>query len=180
MACDVTKGALELSCKNGVSGYKAIYLANYAEYGLTSSSTTAGHIVSGLGTLSTVYKYELKNTTNVLDQQSAGNRDNGTTKFTQTLTFVLNKIDKEKEYQVKMMCYGRPLLFVELNSGEVVLLGKEHGCEITSKSGVAGTMDGMNGYTLTAIAEEREPMFFLEPATITALKALTSTASVPS
>ena len=178
MACDITKGMLELECKNAVSGYKAVYLANYDNYGMTASSTDTGHIISGLGSLSVVYKYELKNSGNTLAQTSASSRDNGTTLYTQTLTFILTKIDKLKEYQVKMMIYGRPLIFVELNTGQIVLLGKNHGCEVSSANGVGGTLDSLNGYTLTAVGTEPEPIYYLEPAAITALNALVSPATI--
>jgi hypothetical protein len=174
MACDVTKGKVALACKNSVSGIKAIYIANYDDYGFVTESTESGHTLNDLGTLAEVFKYELKNAGNTFQQDINSNRDNGTTFFNQVLNFILTKIGKEMEFQIKMLAWGRPQIFVELNSGQIFLMGKNHGCEIAGNSAVGGTMDSLNGYTLTATAMEPDPIFYLADAEVTALKALVS------
>jgi hypothetical protein len=174
MSCDISRGKTSLACKNTISGIKAIYMANYDDYSFTTESTASGHTLTGLGDLSVVYKYELKNAGNTFDQNINSNRDNGTTLFEQVLNFVLTKVTKEMEFQIKMMAWGRPQIFVEMNTGQVFLMGKDHGCEISGKSGVGGTLDSLNGYTLTATGTEQEPIFHLNDAMVTALKALVS------
>ena len=81
------------------------------------------------------------------------------------------------EFQIKMMAWGRPQIFVEANSGDVFLMGKNHGCEISGKSEVQGTMDSLNGYTLTAVAMEKDPIWYLTGSASTNMKALNATAS---
>lgn len=176
--CDITKGQLGLACKNTVSGIKAIYIANYDEYNYLTSSTSAGHILTDLGDLTEVFKFDLKNSGNTFNQEINSNRDNGTTLFNQVMTFVLTKLNKEMEFQVKLMAWGRPQIFVEMNSGQVFLMGIENGCEITGNGAVGGTLDSLNGYTLTATATEPAPIYYLEAATITALKVLISTENI--
>lgn len=178
MACDISKGKNLLSCKNAVSGLKAIYLANFDEYDYVTSSTLSGHTLTDLGDLDEVFKFELKNSANTFQQDINSNRDNGTTFFNQVLNFTLTKLSAEMEFQVKMMAWGRPQVFVETNGGLIFLIGKEHGCEIAGNSQVQGTMDSLNGYVMTATAMEPEPIFYLDSASITALKALVSTNNI--
>jgi len=183
MACDITRGKIDLECKDGVSGLKSIMFANYDEYGFTSTggrsfgptTSQTGMFISNLGTLSEVFKYELKNSANTFQQDILSSRDNGTTIWTQILNFTLTKITPLMEYQVKQMALGRPLIFVEANSGDVFLIGQEFGCEIAGSSLVGGTLDALNGYQLIATAVELDPIFYLTSGAITALEALVST-----
>lgn len=174
MSCDITKGKTLLSCKNAVSGLKAIYIANFDDYALSGTSTQSGHTLVSLGTLTTgdVFKFELKNSANTFQQDITSSRDNGTTFFNQVLNFTLTKLSAEMEFQVKMMAWGRPIIFVETNGGLFFVMGKEHGCEIAGNSQVQGTMDSLNGYVLTATGMEPEPIFYLDDTTIAALEAL--------
>lgn len=178
MSCDITKGKNLLTCKDAVSGLKAIYVANFDEYGFVTSSTDAGHILTDLGTLADVYKFELKNSGNTFNQDITSSRDNGTTFFNQTLNFVLTKLSAEMEFQIKMLAWGRPQIFVEANSGQIFLMGEKHGCEISGRSEVQGTMDSLNGYTLTAVAMEKDPIWYLTGSASTALMALVSTDNI--
>lgn len=172
--CDVSKGKIALACKNAVSGLKALYIANYDDYGFVVGSTASGHVLTDLGTLDVVYKYELKNTGNTYQQDINSNRDTGTTFYNQVVNFILTKVSKEMEFQIKMLAWGRPQIFLELQSGQILLLGKNNGCEIGGNSAVGGTMDSLNGYTLTATGMEPEPAYYLDSTSITALKALVS------
>jgi len=174
MSCDISRGKNVIECKNGISGLKAIYLANYDDYGYVTESNASGHTLSDLSGLTEVFKYELKNSGNVFSQEGTSSRDNGTTFFTQNLTFILTKLTKEMEFQVKMMAWGRPQIFVESNAGDIFLMGIEHGCEVSTVSAIGGTMDSLNGYTMTAVGMEREPIFYLTSGAVTALKALVS------
>ena len=170
--CDITKAKALLNCKNAVAGMKNIFIVNYEDYNIGTSSTDAGHVLLDLGTISNAFKYALKNTANTFDQTIASSRDNGTTLNTQTLNFTLTKLSKQMEFQIKVLAWGRPLIFVELNDGNVFLMGIEHGCEITGNSTVGGSLDGLQGYTMTAVGTERDPIFYLEAAEITALRLL--------
>jgi len=79
------------------------------------------------------------------------------------------------EFQIKQMAYGRPQVFVEANSGDWFLMGKELGCEINGATVVGGTLDAFQGYNLVANGNEREPVYYLDAATVTALKATIAT-----
>jgi hypothetical protein len=174
MSCDISRGKNLLSCKNAVSGLKAIYIANFDDYAMSGTSNSSGHTLTSLGTLAAgdVFKFELKNSANTFQQDITSSRDNGTTFFNQVLNFTLTKLSAEMEFQVKMMAWGRPIIFVETNGGVFFVMGKEHGCEIAGNSQVQGTMDSLNGYVLTATGMEQEPIYYLNNTLIAALDAL--------
>ena len=179
--CDISKGKNILACKNAVSGIKAIYIMNYS--GATPFSTvsndTVGQVITGMtiGTNST-FKFELKNSNNTFNQDIATNRDNGTTMFNQVLNFSLTKTSAEMEFQVKMLSYGRPQIFVEGNDGKIFLMGKDLGCEVGGATVVGGTLDAFGGYNLTATAMEKEPIYYLTGNALTGLTASVSTSNV--
>lgn len=179
MACDITYGKASLQCKDAISGIKAIYMSNYDEHTFTvgTSGSYTELTITDINDVATSawYKYSLKNTGNTLNQSIASSRDNGTTMYTQTLVYILNKLSVELEYQIKMQAVGRPQIVVELNSGQWILIGKEHGCEVTIENGVAGSIDGLNGYTCTAVAMEQEPFYYLTANAISYIQGHLST-----
>ena len=181
--CDIYRGIAELSCSDAVSGIKNLYLANFSDsYNFTTvSNATSGHSITDLGTLGTtgttgefVYKFATKNTGNNFSETSNTNTDNGTSNFSTTTTIILTKISQFKQYLMKNLVKGRPIAFLELNSGQILALGIGNGCQITYTAGVTGG-DGLNGYTLTiTTALEREPFYVLSTSAVTALKLLVS------
>ena len=181
MACDLSKGRTSLPCKDDAGGIKTVYITNYGEYSFNGSSTSAGHIIATLpGTLNSTntFRFVLKNSANTFTQDSTSSRDNGTTLFTQTVNFTLPKLSSELEFQMRMLVFGRPQIFVETNSGQVILLGEKYGCEVTAKSEVGGTLDAKTGYSLVAVATEPSPVWYLSPTAAGSLRSIASTASV--
>lgn len=180
MACDITKGKALLECKDAVSGLKAIYLANYGDFDFVPGATAGANtqeIVSITGT-DDFFKYELKNSGNTFAQDINSSRDNGTTFFNQVLNFVLTKLSAEMEFQIKMMAWGRPQIVVEANNGTFFLMGKDHGCEVAGRSEIQGTMDSLNGYTMTATAMEKDPIFYLTDTAVAFVLANVSTSNI--
>ena len=182
MACNLSKGRTSLPCKDDIGGIKAIYIVSDSDWNdlLFSSyqSPDGGNELYDFTTFTT-YKFELKNSGNTFTQDMTSSRDNSTTIFTQTLNVVLPKMAADLEYQLKVLCYANPRVFVELNNGTVFLMGNEYGCEVTSKSEVGGTLDSKTGYTLTIVGTERESLWYVVGSyDIDALKNNASTASV--
>jgi hypothetical protein len=184
MPCNISKGKALLTCKNLTAGIKAIYLVDFKDGGLTPSGTTStetGHILNTVAGLTAdspttkAYKFELRHTTNAFTQAQTASEDNYTTMYAPSLTFVLPNLGKEMEYQWKMMAWGRPFLFCQMNNGKYFVMGTENGCQITGKSDLGGTIDAANGYTFTATAKESEPIFWLSAGAITGLGTMTST-----
>jgi hypothetical protein len=176
MACDITKGLDILACKNTVAGIRRLFLANWDDYGIqTISDDVSGHTVTDIGDLSTtgtpvVFQYEVKNDGNSYVETIESSRDNGTTVFNQVLTAVLTKLTAQKHFQVKMMAWGRIMVFIEFANGDILLMGIENGAEVTGTANVEGAMTGANNYQLTFTAMEREPSYFLSEDAVEQLK----------
>lgn len=194
MPCLITKGRVDLVCKDAVAGLKSMYVSNFNEYGYTVGLTGAGNvgpvvtaITDGVGfptgvtgvTGSAFYKYELKHSGNTIAQEPTSSRDNGTTSFKQTLVANLQRVNSELEFQLLMMTYGRPQVIVETFGGEFILIGRQFGTEVTAKSEIQGAMSGANLSTATFVAEETQPWYFLSAAAIAQLSNLVATTNMP-
>jgi len=171
MACDLGKGK-KIVCKDQMGGIKALYFANFNEYGYT----IANEIVTALGTLAEVFKWELKGSTNTLTQTGNPSRDNGTTFFTQVIAATFPKLDPETQQELKLMMYGRPQVFVEDYNGNIFLCGVENGMDMTAGTIVTGGAGGdLTGYTVELTGTEKLGAPFLNSSMKTALTALVST-----
>lgn len=162
MSCDISKGFLE-SCKSSVGGINNIYLLNFADVptsGIVYDSTDTDAI-STLGTGLTAYKYELKATTNTLEQTVNSSRDAGTTFFQIALNIVLKKMTKEANKELKLLAYGRPKILVETNNGDLLLCGYEHGMDVISGTfSTGGSLADASGYSLGLEGNEKLPANF--------------------
>src|SRR5210317_1336544 len=143
MACDLTKGRKE-PCKDVVGGLRAIYFVDYGELGTVTQ--TDDEITDLSGTF-TAYKYELK----------------GNSSFEQTINLTFKKLFKEDHKEIKLLAYGRPHVAVEDYTGNVFLMGLEHGADVSGGTIVTGAaMGDLSGYTLTLTGMETMPANFIE------------------
>lgn len=181
--CNLSKGRGRKNCADLKSGVKNLYLANYLgpqdESGiLTVSGTASGHQLTDLGNITEVFQYSLKidSAVNTLSfGPSNRNNENDVVTWAPTGTFQLNGVNAELEFQLKMMTYGTPYVFVEGRNGNLVGVGIEAGCKINYEGGFGAGMDSLNGYTLTITANESEPVFHLSASASVALKGMIST-----
>ena len=163
--CPITAGRLLNNCKNQRGGVKNLYFANYASYDFGIS----GQSVTDLSTLTEVFKYEVKATTNALTETGTSSEDNGTYLVTQSLAVTLPKLAADLQAQVQLICQGRPFVFVEDYNGNIMLLGATNGTmsNCTKATGAAG--GDLSGYTLTITAEEGSLSPFLDSSAKTEL-----------
>jgi hypothetical protein len=168
--CPITAGRLLNNCKNQRGGIKNLYFANYDNYGFVVSN----QLVTDLGTLDEVFKYEVKATTNALTETGTSSEDNGTYLVAQSLAVTLPKLAADLQAQVQLICQGRPFVFVEDYNGNIMLLGATNGTmsNCTKVSGAAG--GDLSGFTLTIAAEEGGLSPFLDNTNKTALLTLVS------
>lgn len=174
MACDITKGLKGSDCLNNIAGLRALYIANYDEYEFVlSGDDTDGEVIATLPVeLTEVFKFPLWNDGNDFTEESESNRQNSTAVWNQTLNFVIDGPNAVKQFQIKNLVWGRPLIFVEDNQGQIFLMGKEFGAEVDATTTIEGEKTGAKNYQMVAIAQEREPIAYLDESAITALKAL--------
>jgi hypothetical protein len=159
MACDLTLGRKE-PCKDVVGGIRAVYFTDFGDLG--TITLTNDEIMSGTFT---AFKYEVKGNSS-FEQNITSSRENGTTFFEQTLNLTLHKLSKEDNKELKLIAFGRPHIAVEDYNGNVFLMGREHGADVSGGTIVTGAaMGDLSGYTLTLSAMETLPANFVASPT---------------
>lgn len=165
MACLLTTGR-SLPCKNSVGGLKSVGFADYGSLGTLTIS--AGEVTAWSEVSVEIYQYDIKGNSS-LETTITSSRENGTTFYQSALNLTLPYLDKATQEEIKLLASARPHVFVEDYNGNWFLLGSEHGCEVTGGTIVTGAaMGDLSGMTLTFDAQEKQPPYFVTPATVTA------------
>ena len=161
MACDLTLGRKE-PCKDVVGGIKNIYFVDFGDLTLTFDSAPDVDVVSSVGTSVENFKYEVKGNSS-LEQTVNSSRENGTTFYEQTLNLTLHKLTKEDNKELKLMAYGRPHVVIEDYNKNLMIMGLEHGADVSGGTIVTGAaMGDLSGYTLTLTGMEKMPANFIK------------------
>jgi hypothetical protein len=161
MACDLTGGRLK-PCKDAVGGIRKIHFVDYGDLGAVT--LTDDEVTDMAGTF-TYHTYDVKGNSS-LETNIQTSLENGTTFFEQVISVTLHKLTKEDNKELKLMAFGRPHVFVETFDGKLLLVGREHGAEVTGGTAVTGTaMGDLQGYTLTLTANEITMPNFVSGAT---------------
>tara|TARA_R100001198_G_scaffold94570_3_gene78142 strand:+ start:1528 stop:2061 length:534 start_codon:yes stop_codon:yes gene_type:complete len=162
MSCNITAGRQEV-CKDSVGGLQGVYFVNFESGSFTKNGD--GEVTDLSGT--TVYYYELKGTSAYTETVNSS-RENGTTFFSQETTLNLKKLTNEMTTQLKLLAYGRPQIIVWTNSGDALLVGEEHGADLTAGTiQTGGALGDLYGYSITMTGEEKLPASFLSGSTTT-------------
>jgi hypothetical protein len=163
MACNLSQGRQEV-CKESIGGLQGVYFINYTTGSFTKNGSGE---VTALPSGSTVYYYELKGTSAYTETVNTS-RENGTTFFSQELTLNLKKLTNEMTTQLKLMAYGRPQIVVWTNNGDALLVGQDHGADVTGGTiQTGGAMGDLYGYSVTFTGMEQLPAAFLSGSTTT-------------
>jgi len=163
MACLITKGRAT-NCKDVVGGINRVWLCDYNALG-TLTMGSNDEITDATGTV-TLFQYDVKGSGNTMVTTANVSRDAGTAYFSSVLSLSLPKLTKEDNKELKLLAYGRPQIIIEDRNSNFLLLGKEHGCELTSASiETGGAMGDASQYTLEFTSEELLPPNFIHSAT---------------
>jgi hypothetical protein len=155
MACTITLEGRQYPCAKAVGGLKKIYFSAYVE-GL---SVTAGVISGG-----TWYGYDLRGASSV-ETTINGSRENNSIFYTQTVNIQLPLLDEPTQDEIKLLAAARPQIVVEDYNGQQMVIGLNHGADLTGGSLATGAnMGDFSGFTLTFEAMEEEPPAFLGTA----------------
>lgn len=173
MSCELTTGRLK-PCKDAVGGIRKIHFVDFGDLGdvtlASDSDVTSPDNVTDIGGTAgalTYHTYDVKGNSS-LETNIQSSLENGTTFFEQVLNITLHKLSKEDNKELKLMAYGRPHVFIETFDGSLLLVGREHGAEVTGGTAVTGTaMGDLQGYTLTLTANEVTMPNFVDGATST-------------
>lgn len=164
MACSLTTGR-KVPCKSAVGGIKTVYFADYGTLG--AETIVAGEITALAGT-PIWYQFDVKGNS-TLETAINSSRENGTTFYESTLTLNLTYQDKATQEELKLIAHARPHVAIEDYNGNFFLAGLEHGAEVTGGSIATGAaMGDLSGYSLTLVAQETAPPYFVTSTVITA------------
>jgi hypothetical protein len=163
MACLLTSGR-KVPCKSAVGGIKTIYFADYGTLG--AETIVAGEITALAGTPEW-FKFDVKGTSS-LETAINSSRESGTTFYESTVTMSLTFQDKATQEQLKLITHARPHVAIEDYNGNYFLVGLENGGEVTGGSISSGAaMGDLSGYSLTIVAQETAPPYFVTGSVIT-------------
>ena len=161
MACNLT-AAIGINCKDQIGGLKYIYVCNDYYQNIeeqdivtpnTFDITTAGFAswvgsdgATATGTVN-LYRYALRPNLSSMTINTNADPNNGTTFYTQTLSITLQKLATATAYQLRLLAYNRPQIFVEDNN-------------------TTGTAKGdLAGFTFEISAEEKAPYYEIPAGT---------------
>lgn len=168
MACDITTGR-ERQCKTSLGGAKKVWFYNYVEDPFTVASGEATAINP---LLTEVFEFEIEGDGNTLDQNFIGERQNGTSVNTQTLTAIFKKQDAVSSANFDKLVKGQPQAVVQDRNGNYHALGIDDGMDVTITASTGGAKTDLNGYTVVATATTGDLAPILDSTTVTAFLAL--------
>ena len=163
MACLATKGRL-INCNDVAGGIQSLFITNgVSPYG---TITIASDAISNMSGTFTAFKYDINGAGNSFTTTSTTSKDTGTTFYSTVLSITLPKLSKEDNAELKLLSYGRNSIVVQDRNLNAFLIGKEHGCTVTTSTIASGDARGdMSGYTIEFLAEETSPPDFINGAT---------------
>lgn len=160
MPCILNKGR-KLPCKAAFGGIKNVYFMQFGNIkNVVLDAETCEATITYNEEAVEWFKYEVKGASS-LDSAITSSRDAGTTFYTQTLNVTLTYLDACTQQEIQQIAKARPNCLVEDYYGNVFLLGRENGCELTSGQIQTGTAPGdLSGFTIVMEAmEELAPDF---------------------
>jgi len=168
MACNFISAGRALACKDSVGGIKAVIFvpndgSNKIVVAADGFDDNTGAIEDLASNVTGAFKYELKGTSS-LEETITASADNGTVFYEQALNLTLPKLSAVDNKAVKLLSTSNPQIIVEDYNGNLFLVGREHGADVTGGTIVTGgAMGDMSGYTLTFSGMETAPAEFITP-----------------
>ena len=160
MACNLTTG-FAVGCNDSIGGVAEFWIANMPT-DFAAATDGSGEVTGLSGTGLEYFKFECTNAqgaSSLMNDNPTVNDANGTSFFDQTATYVLNKMEKAKRNEVKMIARAKISIIIKDNNGTYWLMGETNGVRLVSGENGTGTALGdRNGYSLSFQAQEPEPM----------------------
>ena len=170
MACVLISGRT-LDCRDSVGGIKRLLITELANK--ATLTTTAGAISAfTLATGKQFWSYEQVRETSNFSEAIQASVENGTLAYETTLTAIFNKGETATRNQIRLLAQNRLMVIAEDRNGKYWLLGEINCAELTAGTYASGTaMGDRNGYELTFVAKEVEPIKEVASGLIAALSA---------
>ena len=167
MACEsIASGRLDMSCKTIIGGLKNIYIFESFDSSLKFSSLIANGVMASTTASNTVFKFELLADANTFNEENEVSRENGTSLFNQTGTFVFKKQDSATQDLLETLSKTRTQVLVEDHLGNFRLAGLEYGVDFTVATVSGGAMADLNGYNVSFTGKEQSLAVYVDPALV--------------
>jgi hypothetical protein len=168
MSCAITAGYTIDCNKDSLGGLKVIRIASKKD--IVSYTETAGVITGiSMATGKQFYKFDLvKSSSNFVITPTA-NVQNGTTFYAEAVTLIMNKLKAATSSLVDALIKSSLVMIAEDRNGEVFLLGRDNGLDLSGGTIGSGTNGGdRNGYELQFTGEEAK-ISHVDPTVIAAI-----------
>lgn len=171
MACEFLTKNFDTDCiKGSISGIKNIGFSEYKQ-GITLD---VDGTVDPVALTKTVFQYSLATNDSVMyDEKIENNNDTLTSIATGTLSLDIPVLTKSVRDQLRLLSYGRPHVFLELYSGDIVMMGREFGAKLDSLNLLTGgKKNDMAGFKLSFSSMEGDLIPYLSATSVTKYRTL--------
>jgi len=165
MACDLSSGRV-VDCKDSVGGISKVCIGNYQDMinNVTWTAASADTVTAIVA--QTFYEFDVRPETSSMTINYQSDPASGTTYFEQALSLTFQKLDATDIEDIRVMCQGRPNIWVLDNNNKCWLIGAEFGCNVTGGGIVTGIAFGdLTGYTIDFMGKEANPTWLAATAT---------------
>tara|TARA_R110000751_G_scaffold15479_3_gene50161 strand:+ start:464 stop:1000 length:537 start_codon:yes stop_codon:yes gene_type:complete len=158
MACDLASGRV-VDCKSSIGGISKVFIGNYQDMVNNSTWTETLDVVSAI-VAQDFYSFAVRPETSSLTVNYQSDPASGTTYFEQNLSLTFQLLDSTDIADIRVMCQGRPNIWVLDNMDNCWLIGAEFGCNVTAGNLVTGAAFGdLSGYTVDFSGRESNPVW---------------------
>lgn len=168
MACALTQG-YSFDCRDSIGGLANLWIIEFDNVsGITETSGTVTAIAKANG--GRFYKYNLTKNTAEATETFTDSRENGTSFYAQSISFVLNKMQVSLRNEISLIAQNRLLAIVEDKNGNYWLYGRTNGLMREGGTAKSGINPGdRNGYEITLTGEEKNMAYAVSSGIIAAL-----------
>ncbi|MEO6721435.1 MAG: hypothetical protein ABIN67_13790 [Ferruginibacter sp.] len=154
MSCAITAGYVIDCNKDSLGGLSKVRIA--AKKDIVSIAETAGVISAVVMQTGTqFYDFALVKSTSSFSNAITSNPTNGSMFYAQSATLIFNKLKSATSALVDSLCRASLVLIVEDRNGEIIMLGRENGMDVSGGTIGSGTAGGdRSGYELQLTGEE--------------------------
>lgn len=157
MACDLVK-SFSILCREGNGGAKSMKIRAF-DSTLTGITEVSGQVTFAGAALNDWFAYPMEKQTASFTDAFSGNVQNGTGLYTETITYIFNKLQLEFRNELKTLGQKTLHIAVEDNRGTAWLFGYTRGMDLITADSASGTnYEDRSGYTLTFTGMEPAPI----------------------
>ena len=161
MGCDLTGGRL-LLCTDRLGGAKRLFLANFDPDRVHELPVTAKELTEMFAM--DISRYDLEEGAGGMAETTA-KPGNGSRSYDISGEFSIAGVTKEMQEELDLVTAAKLWVFVEDKNGNVILYGRESGCEALGTVETGAAKGDLNGYKIAITGAERYSSPLCKPFT---------------